>query len=261
MVINHDIKINKINLNNKKERDSFSLQLQNIEKEFSYPIGEDFFYIKHGLKNNSLDYFSFFEQLGEPYVYSIEFDGVPFGCICFVLRYIDNKKVWYICDFKTTRKHKSKKISPLIFLSLYEELSKITKAFYFINMSPMRKNPLLRLVKYIFKSTTLDARDLFIYKYKVNELPSTLYDESIWAHNHGKKDIVINDKAVPLYHAINNIDSRCQSIQFSDKSDIPKESILMFCSFDEITNLSYTSKAVFVYSNMSVINNFTTFEI
>ena len=44
----------KINLKNQVERETYSKKLQNFEKEFTYPLGNESFYINHGLEK---DYF------------------------------------------------------------------------------------------------------------------------------------------------------------------------------------------------------------
>ena len=48
----------KINLKNQVEREIYSKKLQNFEKEFTYPLGNESFYISHGLEK---DYFVFFD--------------------------------------------------------------------------------------------------------------------------------------------------------------------------------------------------------
>ncbi|NCQ51841.1 GNAT family N-acetyltransferase [archaeon] len=94
-----------INLSNVNDRKKYSYELKEFEKQFVYPLGNDTFHIEHG--QNS-DYFSFFEKLGKPNIMVLEKNNKIIGVCSAVLREINNKKYWYLCDFKIEKEHRGK---------------------------------------------------------------------------------------------------------------------------------------------------------
>lgn len=250
--------VRKVNLDDINDRKASSFKLQGMEKEFSYPLGEKTFFIKHGFNTEKYDYFSYFEQLGKPYFYVIEKGNNAIGCICFVLRKIQNKKVWYICDLKIIKEEQSKRMTFMLYNLLKNELSSITKSFYFINMSPVKNNALFKIAGQVLKGFNMEIQPLYIYE--VNKSHSILKGKNIASNRH-KKDIVIEGKSVPLYHVINGIENRTSDIVLFDIKEIEENSTIMFCSYSEIDNLIPSSIGVFAKSNMSEVDSLSTFEI
>lgn len=252
------ITVRKVNIYDINDRKISSLKLQDMEKEFSYPLGEKTFFIKHGFNSENYDYFSYFEQLGQPYFYLIEKDNNAIGCICFVLRNIENKKTWYICDLKIIKEQQSKKITFMLYNLLKNELSSITSSFYFVNMSPVKNNALFKIACKVL--TGFDMEIQLLYIYEVDKNHHFLKNKCIGSNKY-KKDIVIDNKSVPLYHAINNIEDRTANIELFDLQEIEEDSIVMFCSYTEIEHLKPSAIGILGKSNMQEIDNFSTFEI
>ncbi len=122
------------------EIDHFMEQkLKNFEQQFTYPFDNKCnFRIKHGCKNG--DYFKFFKDMGECVCYvafnnknqdvndelklkekTQSFKKKEIAAVaCGVLRKIPQKnkkpiKVWYICDFKVSKKFRGEKLSLKLF--------------------------------------------------------------------------------------------------------------------------------------------------
>lgn len=256
--MNKDMQVTQINLNDKEERSSFSKKLQDMEGEFSYPLGNKTFYIKHGFNTKQYDYFSYFEQLGLPYFYVIEKDNKVIGCLCFILRNIENKKVWYICDLKIIKEEQSKKIVFILYNILKNKLSAITTSYYFINMCPVKNNGLFKLANKVLKGFNMDIQPLYIYEVDKN---NALVKNKVVGSNRNKKDIVIDNKQSPLYHLINDIECRTKCIEKIDSKCIEENASVMFCSYEKIEELIPSSIGAFAHSGMEELKNLSTFEI
>lgn len=250
--------VKKVNIYDVNDRKQASLKLQDMEKEFSYPLGEKTFFIKHGFNSEKYDYFSYFEQLGEPYFYLIEKDNNAIGCICFILRNIKNRKTWYICDLKIIKKQQSKKITFMLYNLLKNELSSITKSFYFVNMSPVKNNALFKIASQVLTGFDMEIQPLYFYEVDKSH---NFFKNKCIGSNKCKKDIVIDGKSIPLYHVIDNIKDRTANIELFDIQDIEKDSIVMFCSYVEIKHFKPSAVGILGKSNMQQIDNFSTFEI
>lgn len=254
----NNITASQVDLKNKENRSYFSNRLKDMEKEFSYPLGNDIFFIKHGYQSD-YDYFSFFEQLGLPYFFVIEKEDKTIGSICFVLREINKQKVWYICDLKIIQEEQSKKIAFILYNLLKDKLNKICSSFYFVNMSPVKNNALFKIADKVLQSFKMDIRPLYFYE--INKYNHYIKDRVILT-NDSKKDIVINDISQRLYHAVdNNVMERCSNVIIQDIKKINKKDNIMLCSFEELDNLIYSTIGIFVSSNMDKVENFSSFEI
>ena len=253
-----NIKVSQVNLANKENRYYFSNKLKDMEREFSYPLGNDVFFIKHGYKSH-YDYFSFFEQLGEPYFFVIEKESKTIGSICFVLREISKKKVWYICDLKIIQEEQSKKIAFILYNLLKDKLNDICSSFYFVNMSPMKNNGLFKIADKILQSFKMDIKPLYFYE--VNKEHPYVQDKFILT-NDTKKDIVINDISQKLYHAVDSkVIERCSDFMQEDIKNLTTEDNIMFCSFKELEGIRYSNIGIFVSSGIDTVDRFSSFEI
>lgn len=259
VIIMSKITINRVNLNDKESRKALSVKLQAMEQEFSYQLGEQSFFIKHGFGNQVYDYFSYFEQLGTPYFFAIEKEKRVIGSICFILREIDQKKVWYICDLKIVKEEQSKRILFMMYNLLKTQLASITDAYYFVNMAPVKNNGMFKIASKVLSEFNMGIQPLYFYEVKPD---SHLLSGEQLAHNQGKKDIVINGKSTRLYHTFDKtVEMRTANIQYKNKEEIEDEATVMFCSYDEIENLIPSSVGIFAKSNMDIIPDFSTFEI
>ena len=253
------ITINQVNLIDKESRKALSVKLQAMEQEFSYPLGEQSFFIRHGFGNQKYDYFSYFEQLGTPYFFVIEKENRVIGSICFVLREIKQKKVWYICDLKIIKEEQSKRILFMMYNVLKTQLASITTSYYFVNMSPVKNNGMFKIASQVLSGFNMDIQPLYIYEAKSD---NELLSGKTLAHNHGKKDIVINGRSTHLYHVVDDaVAGRTVDILSKDKKEIEEDATVMFCSYSEIENLTPSSVGIFAKSNMDIIPDFSTFEI
>lgn len=254
----NNIKVLQVDLNNRENRECYSHKLKDMEKEFSYPLGDNIFFIKHGYQSE-YDYFAFFEQFGQPHFFVIQKESKIIGSICFILREIDKKKVWYICDLKIIKEEQSKKIVFILYNLLKEKLNNICNAFYFVNMSPVKNNALFKIADKVLQGFKMDIQPLYFYE--VNKDNPYITDKIILT-NDSKKDIVINDISQQLYHAVdNNVIERCSNIITKDIKEINKNNNIMFCSFEEIENLTYSTIGIFVSSGVDNIKSFSSFEI
>lgn len=198
------IKAKKINLTNLIQREEYSSKLQDFEKQFTYPLGDDKFYIQHGEKK---DYFSFFEKLGKPTIMVLEIDNKVIGVCSAILREINNKKCWYLCDFKIEKEHRGKKLYRLLmwkyFLPCYIE----SQNAFAINMDNPENNKLFSHMATIFKVFNIKIEPNYLYSFtgkNIVELNSKFWDKHLIVSNNGEKDIVIKGENQKLFHIVDN---------------------------------------------------------
>ena len=115
------------------ERLKYNNALLEFEKLFEYPFGEDFFVIDHGL-----DYFKFFDNLGDPHFFIAEEDGQIIGISVSVLQeLLVNKigKVWYLCDLKIHPKYRGRFIVQKILKYAFFKYFEVSKKVYGVIMN------------------------------------------------------------------------------------------------------------------------------
>lgn len=252
-----DCQIIPIDLNDRPLRAKYSASLQAMEEVFTYPLGQSQFMIRHGFGHDRYDYFSYFEQLGQPHFYVLELDSKVIGSVCCVLREIEGQKVWYICDLKVIPSAQFRKIPTLIYQLLHQELLSITDAFYFVNMSPEKHNGLYKVAQRLMANFSLKIQPYYIYELTHENLK----ENAIIAHNHGKKDIVINDQTLDLYHVVNDVRDRCNQVQLLRKDQLSNDSIIMLGSVELLDDHQPSSEGIFVSCNFTMPNDLSTFEI
>lgn len=189
-----------------------------FEKQFEYPMGNKTFSIQHG--RNSY-YPKFFEQIGDYYKTIVIYENEEI--ICTITGVVQNE-IAYICDNKVSRNVKDKnKLLKDIFCTLNEELN-LNNCFYFINMSPPERNPILTLIerKFGFK---LNVSTQYIREYSKADLSGDMYVGT----NMGIKDIIIENNVLQLYH----LNSGDISVK-----DIPDTSLILETT-DTLTENSY----------------------
>ncbi|ARF12362.1 hypothetical protein Klosneuvirus_5_32 [Klosneuvirus KNV1] len=187
---------------NKKQ---YHRQIQKFENKLAhwYPLGQnDKFKISHG--NN---YYSFFERLGKMNMLICLYKGKVIGIGCGVLRNINHKKVWYICDLKIDEKHRGKWIPFKMLLDSFHKIDQSNK-IYGISMNNEKENKVLRLARRIplldFKKGPL----LYIYSLDYEKMLKA--KPIIQKHRRqfglatlsGVKDLIIQstEKPMPLLH-------------------------------------------------------------
>lgn len=185
-----------------------------FEKQFTYPMNDKKFIIEHG---RSSYYPKFFEQIGDYYKTIVIYENEEI--VCTITGVVQND-IAYICDNKVAKNIKNKnKLLKDIFYTLNEELN-LNNRFYFVNIYPPERNPILTLVerKFGFK---LNVTTQYITEYTKNDLDL----DSLVGTNIGIKDIIIDNSILPLYH----LDSGDIEIK-----NIPDNSIIL-----EVTNAPY----------------------
>lgn len=252
-----NIQLIKLDLMDQALRAEYSSLLQAMEEGFTYPLGESQFTIRHGFGDGQYDYFSYFEQLGQPYFYVLQSETNVIGSVCCVLREIEGQKVWYICDFKIVHSAQFRKIPALIYHLLHEELLKIAIAFYFVNMSPEKHNGLYKIAQHLMVNFSLKITPYYIYELTQENLK----ENAIIAHNHGKKDIVTNEQTLDLYHVMNSARDRCNYLKFIHKDQLSNDSIIMLGSTNLMDDDPPSSEGIFVSCNFTMPNDLSTFEI
>lgn len=247
----------KLDLLNENLRAHYSCLLQAMETVFEYPLGEAKFLIRHGFGHGQYDYFSYFEQLGEPFFYVLMSDHQVVGSICCVLRIIDGQQVWYICDLKIIPTAQFKNLPRLIYELINDELAKITQAFYFVNMSPMKNNGLYTIAHRLMRKFPLEVTPYYIYEFSKNQLRN----DAVLAHNQGKKDIVIEGNILNLYHVMNGVGDRCKDVMYATKEALSDDAVIMLGSTKRIKDHEPSSEGIFVTSSLIMRSDLSTFEV
>mgnify|MGYP001286515047 FL=1 len=253
----NNVSLIKLDLTDQALRAEYSKRLQAMEYAFTYPLGEAEFVIRHGFGSQDYDYFSYFEQLGQPCFYVVELSGSMVGSVCCVLRVIEGQKVWYICDLKILPTAQFKQIPALIYQLLHENLRSISSAFYFVNMSPENHNGLSKVARQLMVGFRLKILPYYIYELTQEHIN----DDVVIAHNHGKKDIVMNGQTLDLYHVMNGANDRCDHVQYACQDQLSNRSIIMLGSTKLIDHYVPNSEGIFVSCNFTLNDDLSTFEV
>jgi len=227
------MKVIKIDLRNKKQREFYNFHMREFEKDFTYPLGETSFQICHGE-----DYFRFFETLGEV-SYFVVWDKKIVGAVCAVLRDMHGIKAWYLCDFKIDKDYRGKKLYRKIMLKYF--LSHYIKCprFFFVNMSSPTDNRIFLHTQSIFKNLDIESRYLSTFSYSdINKLNA---DYSLVCHR-GIKDIVIEGRVMPLYHLV--LDTKKNLDKIPDNAKIMLLSHQRLGLFEDEIEISFIHKGI-----------------
>lgn len=225
-------------------RAALSVQLQDLEAEFTYPLGESLFVIKHGHREDK-DYFSFFEQFGTPHVFLVyhEASETLVGVGCAILRTLNGERVWYLGDFKIVKSHRGKgilkKIMAKHFLQMYMTANKMIA----VNMSPPEGNGLIQNVKALFSYFDLRVEPLYFFEWKRQDIPAALRDK-LFVTNAGVKDIIIEGKPYQLAHLcdVTHYQKHLKRCQASPVEHYPEDTVFMYCGTEaEISQFGLSS--------------------
>ena len=277
------IKIHKVNLNNPSEKEYYSNELQKLEnlKDFTYPLGNETFCIKHGLGENN-SYFDFFNQLGNNVHYVILHQQQVIGTICLVYRQFrhninnsnhknthskqinHNDNYFYICDYKILKEFRGKNITQKLFKQLFKENITISNKFMFVNMvnpnKKQNKNGLINKAKILFSIFNVQEKPLYLYEMQLMEFKEFLNQNDLdendyfFFSNDGKKDIFISNQHHPIIHAINknNINNMRDWQDIEVKLDsVKSDSHIMFTSFEKLK----TTNPLIQESEAKIVSN------
>lgn len=196
------LKLIKVNNENKVY---IANKIREMESDIYYPLGDDFFKIDHG-KN----YFSFFERLGDMH-YWAAFNGEEMvGVAAGIIRTVENKKAWYLCDLKVVKKYRGKGVPQFIFKRafLYNVIFHRVYRAYAVSMDS--KDNVLPFHK--IKRATINLlkadKHLNIYSINKNQVEDFLnkYPDFYLVNTNEKKELILksSNNKIPLFHLSNN---------------------------------------------------------
>lgn len=218
------------------EFDAHHSSIKIFENKMSqlYSLSNDSFKIDHGE-----NYFSFFMRLGKVYYFLIRTkkDNNIVGTACGVLRDLQTKKFWYLCDLKIDIEHRGKQLTNKLFLQMFKTFFFKAQRGYLVSMDPESEQ-----IKHIFEKISsvlhlnIDTKTkLLIYSLPVNKMVGAekLLEKNFGLISYlslkGSKDLVLSStqKPIELYHL--------QHGQFAPKinvlsiSELPADATVMFC--------------------------------
>lgn len=297
-VARNRIKLHQVDLNDTQSRHWYSEKLKEFEQQFSYPLNPQtgsFFKIVHGnnaSSNNSKiehsDYFSFFEQMGEP-LYLVattsiknrtnNFDEkqiIGAGCAILVkpkLTGINHPSYWYLCDFKIAPEFRGQGILGRMLLKyLFPNIFK-SHHFLAINMSARKlttkentkslvnHNGLLRKLKtmFAFLPSGIHMDVMNLHEWTKDTLPTELKTHQILS-NQNKKDFVIYENTKDKIGMNWNVCHLAKTSTLNENCNqseievLDNEASLLYLVKNEEDNYSVeslNSQAVFIYSGIS----------
>jgi hypothetical protein len=189
-----------------KSKIIFGKAIQELESYANYPFGDDFFKIDHGI-----NYFYFFERLGEVSFRVALSQGKVVACAAGVLRTlkINEKliKTWYLCDLKVHPDFFGRRIPSKMFrANLVGSYLKCGRA-YAISMIPANgENRVVRLLKkfsYLpFKQSTIINFYNLQYPQLLQFIEKNKLGPQSFLSLSAKKDLIMKStgKAMKLLH-------------------------------------------------------------
>lgn len=196
------MKITLLDLKNKEIRKEYSEKLKKFEDEFSYPLGESFFKIRHG---DNDDYFSFFDQMGDTHYFIAEDKDKVVGAGCAILRTSENhKKYWYLCDFKITKEYRGQKILEKMLAKYFLKCVVKSHRVVAVNMNnkSIEENGLVKKIEKLFWFLNIDVQWLNLHQWSKKDIQKENIDIGHIYTNIGKKDIMIEENPWSLYHVV-----------------------------------------------------------
>ncbi|BCD92273.1 hypothetical protein fh0823_24120 [Francisella halioticida] len=233
-----------------KNRSFLSKKIKNIEKDIYYPLGDDFFKIDHGTS-----YFDFFERLGEMHYWCL-FDKRKkrlIATFCAILREINSKKVWYICDLKVIKEYRGLGISKLIIkrILFWNLFNYRIFAAYCVSMDSTNTKRLpYNKIKKISFGILKKIYKIHIYSLTKKEYFSNyeIFSNYYLTHTDGNKNLILksNSKSIELLHLSKN------KYPIVNEDHIDNNSVIMISCFAnskldlklteiDIKNISYAS--------------------
>ena len=230
MRVKKPFRIERANLQDVEERKRLSVQLQEMETAFTYPLGDAEFTIRHG--GEGVDYFTFFEQFGTPHVFLVYCAQTEalIGVGCAVLRILNGVAVWYLGDFKLKKAYRGQGILKQILLKYFLRMYFKANKMIAVNMSAPEGNGLIRKIKSLFSIFSLSVVPLYFYEWAPADVPVALRAHVV-LHNHLRKDIVIAGSTYPLFHLCDptHYVKHLQTVQTVSWDQLPADAVLMYC--------------------------------
>lgn len=265
----NNIKILQIDLKDKQKRQIYSQKLKDFEGQFSYPLGDSRFKIEHG---NVDDYFSFFDQMGQTHYFVAEANNKVVGAGCAVLRKSDDdKKYWYLCDFKIAPEYRGKKILEKMLAKYFLKCVVKSHRVVAVNMNnkPIEENGLVKKIQKMFWFLDINVQWLNLHQWNKEQLLQENIQVKDVYTNIGKKDIVIDEKCWDLYHIDhadnldNNLDnnttynrkkenklSKFQHTAFSSLADTASVMCSVLAKDDKFSKSSISGTGVVISAGM-----------
>lgn len=196
-----------------------SNQLKVFESEFSYPLNNGTFSLCHGREGN---YFDFFHSLGNFFTLIISDNDQIIGCITAIEKTINDEKYLYFCDLKFKKLPFDKIVMcrQLLKNTLQSLKDKYPQKYLFVNMNPKEKNTVVFLLSKLLNIKFITS-DLYINEYNIEDIS---VKDNLYITNDGKKDMIINDSPISLYHLTsikNTLPSPTQNTVFMNTSMSP----------------------------------------
>lgn len=237
-----NIKIKQVNLLD-ETRAYYSQKLQSFEREFSYPLGDESFTIIHGAGPKQ-DYFSFFEQIGDVYYFIAQDEEKIVGAGCAILRNGNEGKYWYLCDFKILKEYRGRGILEKMFKKYFLKCVLKSRKLLAVNMGNGNPNGngLFNKLKRVFWMFNVNVNSLNFYSWNKSSIPDGF--THIY-HNNGKKDLVLDNNNMPLYHVMKN---PLKSFTQIKEDEVPDNAVLMTClkSNDDIYSKGQSGKGIMI---------------
>ncbi len=193
-----------------KNKEIYSKLLKAFEANFTYPLGDKSFIIRHGDSRDQ--YFDFFEALGKPSSLIVTQSNQLIGTVCAVLRGVTNineQRFWYLCDFKLAPSARGKKV--LLFMLLKYFVKHYIKCpnLLAINMSPIEGNRLINKLQRHFFFLKLKVAPLYFYQWSLSSYRKllskqpSLFSDFVLLSNERTKELVIDGRSQAIYHLVN----------------------------------------------------------
>jgi hypothetical protein len=183
-------------------KEKFSSRVQELENIASYPFGDDFFKIDHGL-----NYFSFFERLGKVTFRVALHQGKVVACAAGVLRSLQLDgiitKAWYLCDLKVHPDFLGKRIPSKIFRkNLIANYIKCGRAYAVSMNPPDGENRVVRLLKKFSWLPFRQSTKLNFYNLTYPQLLQFVERNKLGPQSFlslkGKKDLIMKSTGQPM---------------------------------------------------------------
>lgn len=199
LVMKKSFKLSQINLKDPVVRHKVSKELQEFEASFEYPLGCEKFKIVHGALPGQ-DYFSFFEQMGKVHYFLAKDGEKIIGAGCAILRNGEEGKYWYLCDLKVLKEYRNVGVMEKMYKRYMFKCMLKSRKMVTVNMGSgvVRKSGLLKKTQKLLFMFNLKVDVLNFHTWKKKNVPSNLM---FITTNNGKKDLIIGNSAMNLYHA------------------------------------------------------------
>jgi hypothetical protein len=170
-----------------------------MEKNFSYPLGEDEFYIHHGD-----NYLNFFSRIGDPHLYaaSNEHEIIALGAAVLLKRF----QCWYLCDVKVLPSHRGKKIPLKLFRKYFIPCFFKSQRGFALTMenSDQKLNPIIKIMQRLPWTPLKEGVRLNFYYEEANltekaiKILSTERNGIFFSNQQDKKALILKSTNSPL---------------------------------------------------------------